>query len=497
MEWLASMLLHVFRTPLSHIWAGGLAIGVLALAIFFGRLNYPLLEPDEGRYAEIPLLMCRADNYAIPQLQGRPYFDKPPLVYWLVAGSYHVFGVSPWSARLVPALCAWLTVLATYLWLCRQLGLRAALLGAAALCTSLGFARFGRIVLPDGPLTLSVVLALWTGYHAIVCGPRRGWWLASGACCGAGILAKGPVALVVVLPCLAALPWLRRGVARTGWREWAIYIGAAATVAAPWFLWANSHMPGFTEEFFWRHNLVRFTAPFQHQKDWWYYALVFPAELLPWTPALFGLIYFWRRRRRLPAPVLYCLVATSWPILFFSISGCKTPAYLVPAIPPAACVTGYVFHRFLYARWARAQWPATWRPLLAYGICGCGVVIFWVWKVIPDHARCASTGRPAARIARLAAHDDMPVVAFRGTWDAAGFYRGGTEIPVVDEASGPTLATFLSANPHAWVLARDYGNRSNELYKALPSNVEVERTLDCGPVIALRVARHVVPPLLQ
>src|SRR6478735_1121126 len=92
-----------------------LLVLLLPAAILYPTLDFHLLEPDEGRYAQIPKEMHTHNSWVVPTLQGEPYLDKPPLTYWLVALSYRVFGVSPEAARLVPALCVHLTILAVYL----------------------------------------------------------------------------------------------------------------------------------------------------------------------------------------------------------------------------------------------------------------------------------------------------------------------------------------------------------------------------------------------
>src|SRR5262249_14413049 len=112
----------------------GLATLVLVAALlFFTRLTCPLLEPDEARYAEIPRQMLAEGRLVVPVLHGQAYWDKPPLLYWLVMGSYRVFGVHDWAARLVPCGAAFLCVLLTYGWGRRSLGPRAGLAGALVL----------------------------------------------------------------------------------------------------------------------------------------------------------------------------------------------------------------------------------------------------------------------------------------------------------------------------------------------------------------------------
>src|SRR5262249_51849979 len=89
---------------------------VTAALLFFSRLDCPLLEPQEPRYAEIARQMLAEDRWLVPVLYGQDYLDKPPLLYWLVMLCYTLCGVHDWTARLVPGVAGWLTVLVTYLW---------------------------------------------------------------------------------------------------------------------------------------------------------------------------------------------------------------------------------------------------------------------------------------------------------------------------------------------------------------------------------------------
>src|SRR5262245_31914418 len=83
---------------------------LLAGVLLFSRLSCPLLEPEETRYAEIPRQMLAEGAFFTPVWHGQSYWQKPPLLYWLVMTSYELFGVHDWAARLVPCLAAFGTV---------------------------------------------------------------------------------------------------------------------------------------------------------------------------------------------------------------------------------------------------------------------------------------------------------------------------------------------------------------------------------------------------
>src|SRR5262249_45484523 len=102
-------------SPKGGLWEPLAILALVTGLLLFANLGYPLLEPDEGRYAEIARKMLVSGDWVVPTLNRRPFFDKPPLFYWLVAGSFSLFGTSAWAARLVSALAAFLTVQATFL----------------------------------------------------------------------------------------------------------------------------------------------------------------------------------------------------------------------------------------------------------------------------------------------------------------------------------------------------------------------------------------------
>jgi len=182
-------------------WPALLVLLGLPGLLLYPCLSFYLFEPDEGRYAEIPREMLLHGEWIVPQLQGEPYLDKPPLLYWLVMLSYSVFGVHDWAARLVPALAVHATVLLVYFVGRFSLGERTAYRGALLLTLTPGLLGVGRLLTMDSLLTLWVALGLLAAFEATrtsVLG--RTWWTVAAVACGLGLLAKGPIALVLVLP---------------------------------------------------------------------------------------------------------------------------------------------------------------------------------------------------------------------------------------------------------------------------------------------------------
>ena len=129
-----------------------------------GRLNLPFLEPEESLYAVVPRDMLADGQFVVPVLHGEPYLDKPPLLYWLVMGCYRLFGVHVWSARLVPATAAWVTVLVVFAWGRACGGWAAGLVSAAVLTLTGDFVYRGPMLTPNGLLGLFTTTGLASGH---------------------------------------------------------------------------------------------------------------------------------------------------------------------------------------------------------------------------------------------------------------------------------------------------------------------------------------------
>jgi dolichol-phosphate mannosyltransferase len=323
-----------------------LILCLVAGLLFFSRLACPLQEPQEARYAEIPRQMLAEGHWLVPVLHGQPYLDKPPLLYWLVMGSYQVFGVHDWSARLVSCAAAFLSVLVTFGWGRRVVGIRAAFAGALVLCLSARFIQLGRLLTMDSLLGLWVI-AGWAAAHVACRGPglRWGWWLLSAGACGLGLLTKGPVALVLVLAPVLAYQALDVRAVRPRLAVWGAYLAVAVGLACPWYILAVWHDPGFLEYFFWNHNVVRYVASFDHEEPLWFYLPGLLLGMLPWTLLTPPLARFLGRRSagaaaNRPAALGFFLLAFGWCLLFFSAAGCKRASYILPAMPPLALALG-------------------------------------------------------------------------------------------------------------------------------------------------------------
>ncbi len=392
---------------------------ILPAILLYPTRSFRLLEPDEGRYAQIAREMRLRGEWVVPTLEGEPYLDKPPLLYWLTRISYALFGVSEAAARLVPALAVHGAILIVYLIGRRSLGERSAFWGALLLSVAPGFIGMGRLLILDGLLTFFVTLSIFAAFEAIRGKRLRlGWWLLAALACGLGILTKGPIALVLLAPPLVAYRWLTRH--RVPIRRPALVWFATVLLAVnlPWYAAMCLRTPGFARYFFWEQNVMRFVQPFDHPQPLWYYAPIVLGGLLP------GTLLLWLFTRYLfdadegisgkRSPALgFWLGAGLWCLMFFSLSGCKLPTYILPAFPCLALALGdFIAH----SKWNRS---AASMSGVAAMLCALLAANYYV---VPWYAQQRSPMVDPATIAQYCGDPKAAIVCFPRNVDSVAFY---------------------------------------------------------------------------
>ncbi|MBV8452765.1 MAG: glycosyltransferase family 39 protein [Deltaproteobacteria bacterium] len=317
--------------------AGGACVAALALVLFFFHLGtYGLWEPDEARYAEIAREMLVSHNFIVPHLNYVPYVEKPPLLYWLTAGSMKLFGVNEFAARLVNAGAALIGVLATYLFALSTFDYRRACLAGAILATSALYAVMAQVLTTDMLLTAAVTIAMCAFFRQWRDGGR--WWWLCYLAMGLAVLTKGPVG--VVLPLITGAIFLRyEGQWRGALRRFHLLAGLliTAAVSLPWFVAITVREPGFFDFYFVGEHLRRFLEPrYSHGEPIYYYLPVITGGFLPWSLAV--LFIPWQSLK--PNPVRrFCLIAAGTVFILFSLASAKLVPYILPAFPFAALVT--------------------------------------------------------------------------------------------------------------------------------------------------------------
>ena len=331
-----------------------LAIAVLALLLLYPAFTgaWGLYGPDEPRYASIAREMARSGDFVTPVLNGKPWLEKPPILYWLGALGF-ALGLGPEAAPRAPLGLLSACFLIWFGWYLRRwMSDRAAACAALVLATSAGWLAYSNVAVTDVPLAVSFAAAMLVTLHWIETGRPRDAILI-GALFGLAVLAKGLVPAALAAP----LIWF----ARKRWRQWPLIAAALLAVAGPWYwvMWRR-HGFAFFDEFILEHHFSRFASnELQHVQPFWFYAPVLLGLLLPWSLVL--LKAPWR-----DAKLRFFVVWATWGFVFFSAATNKLPGYLMPLLPALAVLIG--------ARIGEAVWP--WRVGAAFALVIVSVKLF-------------------------------------------------------------------------------------------------------------------------
>jgi len=320
-----------------------LAIPVACVLYLFGLTRTGLISTDEPRYASIARQMAHSGDWITPHLWGSPWFEKPPLLYWLEAAAFRL-GVNGDLAPRLPIALLSLAFLVFFYWILRrEFGDPAAAYATLILATSAAWLGFSQISVTDLPLAAAFSAAMLLSLGWLDHGDRRYLPLAA-ALLAVAVLAKGLVPLVLTLP----LAWMGRR-RLLDWLRPAV-IAAFVVVALPWYIacYLRNGWP-FLHEIIWQQQIGRFfTAERAHTQPFWFFLPVIIGALFPWIPALIPLtqreLYTDTRRRFLLAWVLLGFV-------FFSAARNKLPGYALPLIPPVAILAGIALADSKRHRW--------------------------------------------------------------------------------------------------------------------------------------------------
>jgi 4-amino-4-deoxy-L-arabinose transferase-like glycosyltransferase len=322
----------------------------LMLGLLFGlRLgSRPLANPDEGRYAEIPREMLATGEFVTPRLDGVKYLEKPPLMYWAVAGCLALFGPNEWSVRVTPALFALGGVLLTYAAGRRLYGREAGRLAAGVLGTSLLYFALARLLTLDMAVSVLMSATLFCFILGVREPPgacRR--WLFYGLYASAALatLTKGLIGFLVTgavmfLWLLVCNQWKRL-------RPFHLPTGVLLffAIAAPWHLLAATRNPEWPRFYFIHEHWERFVSTgHRRYEPWWFFLAILCAGLFPWIGFLWAslrdaLAGGWTRRKE-SADTWFLVVWSAFVLLFFSASQSKLIPYILPVFPPIAVLIG-------------------------------------------------------------------------------------------------------------------------------------------------------------
>ena len=314
-----------------------LLLVLLGFNLFYGLGGIPLLDPDEPVYAETAREMIQFNDYTSPRIFNDFWYDKPPMYYWLVAGTFNAFGVSDFSARFPSACMGVATILMFYYAVKRLFDEETGFWSSLVLGTSLEFFYLGKAAVTD--MTL---LFFMTGAILAFLNNK---FLLMYIMMGLATVTKGPIGIVfpgaiIFLYFLASGEWRIL-------KKMHIPLGVVIyfLVAGPWYYFMYQiHGQIFFDTFFGFHNMTRFTtAEHPERVLWYYYIPVLLVGLFPWTGMLFDAL-----KKSITESsgtsfknLMFMHIWWIFVFLFFSISKTKLVSYIFPLFPPLAVIIGW------------------------------------------------------------------------------------------------------------------------------------------------------------
>ncbi len=353
---------------------------LLALLILFisldGLGDRKLANPDEGRYSEISREMALSGDFVTPRLNGLKYFEKPPLQYWATAIAFKLFGESELTARLYTALCGLGCILLIAYTGRRLYDEETGLLAALVLLSAPYFTALNEIVTLDMGLTFWMTLTV-SSFLISQCTAteesRRRWLRMAWIGMAGAMLSKGLIGIVFPAAALFLYCVTQRNLRLIAQLEWVRGLIIFVVLVLPWFVLVSVQNPEFLQFFFIHEHFERFTGT-THRRvgNWWFFLPILFGGFLPWIVALIpATVSGWRSSARLAgqnrifAPLKFVLLYSAFILLFFSNSGSKLPAYILPMFPVLGLVIG-VYLRNVDAR--RLAWLAL--PVFPVAIWG-------------------------------------------------------------------------------------------------------------------------------
>lgn len=344
---------------------------IICLVSFIWHLGSTgLVDETEPLFAEASKQMVLTGDYITPYFNGETRFDKPPLIYWLMAIFYNLFGINEWAVRLPSALASCALIIMLFFTLksygylphfhhkneeikSQQLWL-SSWIGSAICALNLQLILWSRQGVSDALLNACIgisLLAFFQGYNFNLNSqenkktllPNR-WYLASYIFSALAVLTKGPIG--IVFPSLIIIIFLAYvNKLNIIFTEMKVITGALifAVITIPWFIAIIAiHGNNYTDTFFGYHNLERFTSVVNsHSAPWYFYFLVLLGGFFPWSIYLpysltltkFWQPSFWRNRPRNSQLMLFAFIWFAVIFGFFSVAVTKLPSYILPLIP--------------------------------------------------------------------------------------------------------------------------------------------------------------------
>jgi len=454
------------------------------MASLFANLGaIGLIGPDEPRYAWIARAMAETGDWVTPRLWAVPWFEKPILYYWAAALGFWMHLPAEWAARLPSAIAA-LAAAKGIAWFARRYYgadedslASPTLLAPVIFATSVAAIGFARAATPDMLFSAAITLAMLCAASVL----RRAGALRTphdaeaeiqehdllalalwGALLGAGVLAKGPAAVILAGGAIGIWALVTSNWRATFRLAHPVAIAAFCAVALPWYALCARRNPDFLRVFIFQHNFERYWTPlFRHQQPFWFFGPITILALLPWSAFLIGAaqeaMRLWREKTWTNSPGFFVACWAVFPVVFFSFSQSKLPSYILPAVPALALVAAIGASRSF-------QRSHTSAIILSAGIGVVWIVLAAIFLHATYHFPFTQTGTTVRAFAAAALAIAIAVAAgilhagIRRNFRAAVILCSISAVAALQIANIvvlPALDPYLSARSHAAFFRND------------------------------------------
>ena len=327
----------------NHMLRIGALFLLTVLSYGFYNAYLPITDPVESNYVLSAITMLKHNSWISPMIYDQVWYDKPPLTYWALMISYKLFGISDFTSRIPNTLIAGGSVALMYHLVYRiKESKYIAVMSALLLFSALQFWYISHAVITDGFLFFFSLAIFGYSYLAFAKNDKYSMVKAYGAAALA-VVTKGPVGIVLpglILLLFIAIRWftkkdnddysLNKDI-KLLFNPFGIFL--FIILASPWYIAMYSiHGQDFISGFLGLHNMERALVS-EHPKFnvWYYYLIIVPIALLPWTPAVIYQLKSikWKENFYLLGAIWFIVI-----VLFYSLVATKYITYTLPAIIP-------------------------------------------------------------------------------------------------------------------------------------------------------------------
>ena len=448
------------------------------------------MDDVDSVQAQIAHNMLATGDWVTARLDGIPYLEKSPLVYWMMAGSFRVFGVHDWAARLPLAIAAILLCWITFLFGKWAFGEEAGIYAGLSLATCMGLYLFTRILIPDATLTVTITLAIWASFRLLEADePSPLFWSAIlGVAVALGVLLKGLIAIVFpVLAVMAYMAVTRQLDSLAAWKRLRLWLAVplCLLLAAPWhvlatirnppdFVFSLHSGPGLYRGFFWfyffNEHLLRFLN-LRYPRDYntvprplfWALNLVW---IFPWTGYLISSArQSFSSATRAGRTRLLALCWIGAVMVFFTFSTTQE-YYSMPVYPAMALLVGSALAETgKWVKWATRATAAVFLSL--FGILSAILLSVWdvpvkgqMWTSLTQHPALytLSLGHLADLTFTTFAYLKLPLAlaALAFGLGAAGLWIARHNVRIIAMVLAGSMVIFFQASRLALVRFDNY-----------------------------------------